>query len=369
MKNEKPQINYTNFDFFNIDSLVPEEVPTGMDAYSNLLNEDNNYVEEDNPEQITENENISLSIPESTVTNNSFFDNEETKLEENINLDIEIETPLETSNELLPGIETVEAQQISTDDLLPTEEATESQQISTDDLLPTEESEQPQQISTDDLLPTEESEQPQQISTDDLLPTEESEQPQQISTDDLLPLEAEINQSEIIKTSDLLIDLDAQDTSKPTALQDFDLNISVEPDTSKISLENLDIEDTSKVTSLQDFDLNISASENKISIDDLIPQDPVMQDNETRIDDLIDDSNEIIYNKKTAVDRKIESLEQNLSKFETALNPQKDPIVARTMSMLKNKDTPVNINPGYADDLMTFFKKINDPPKWRVMMS
>jgi hypothetical protein len=282
----------------------------------------------------------------------------------------ESEQPQQIStDDLLPTEESEQPQQISTDDLLPTEEATESQQISTDDLLPTEEATESQQISTDDLLPTEESEQPQQISTDDLLPTEESEQPQQISTDDLLPLEAEINQSEIIKTSDLLIDLDAQDTSKPTALQDFDLNISVEPDTSKISLENLDIEDTSKVTSLQDFDLNISASENKISIDDLIPQDPVMQDNETRIDDLIDDSNEIIYNKKTAVDRKIESLEQNLSKFETALNPQKDPIVARTMSMLKNKDTPVNINPGYADDLMTFFKKINDPPKWRVMMS
>jgi hypothetical protein len=76
-----------------------------------------------------------------------------------------------------------------------------------------------------------------------------------------------------------------------------------------------------------------------------------------------------LKHKKTAVDRKIESLEQNLSKFETALNPQKDPIVARTMSMLKNKYTPVNINPGYADDLMTFFKKINDPPKWRVMTS
>ncbi len=69
MKNEKPQINYTNFDFFNIDSLVPEPMTSGVDAYSNLLDESQNYVEEDNSQIISEAEDITLQIPETTVTN------------------------------------------------------------------------------------------------------------------------------------------------------------------------------------------------------------------------------------------------------------------------------------------------------------
>ena len=132
-------------------------------------------------------------------------------------------------------------------------------------------------------------------------------------------------------------------------------------------LPELIIENTDNVNTLQDFNLDAPGYENTIRTEDLITQEPVVQDEQVRIDELINESTEIIYNKKSSLDKKIETLEQNISSFQSMMSPQKGPIITPTQSIMKSRDTVININPGYADDLMTFFRKINGPPKWRAM--
>jgi hypothetical protein len=322
MKNEKPQINYTNFDFFNIDSLVPEPMTSGVDAYSNLLDESQNYVEEDNSQIISEAEDITLQIPETTVTNTLLppledIDNSLPSTPENIDNSLP-STPENIDNSLPLTPRNI-------DNSLPLTPR------NIDNSLPLT----PRNI--DNSLPLT----PRNI--DNSLPS---------TPEDVINILPTAENSDVLSVNDLLPPVE---------------NNEYEQSTTEELLPELIIENTDNVNTLQDFNLDAPGYENTIRTEDLITQEPVVQDEQVRIDELINESTEIIYNKKSSLDKKIETLEQNISSFQSMMNPQKGPIITPTQSIMKSRDTVININPGYADDLMTFFRKINGPPKWRAM--
>lgn len=251
MKNEKPQINYTNFEFFNIDSLVPAPVTMGTDAYSNFLDESQNFVSEENTNIVPESNDETIQIPEGRMTQNSSVQTEIGENEEVINLDIP-----DTSA---------------------------------------------------------------------------------VPNDDLLAIE--IPDTSSVTNDNPIIDLIPE-------------NINSESE---------------NISSLQDFTLDVPETQNTLSIDELMEQAPEIQEEQIRMNDLINESSEIIYNRKSSVDVKIQSLEQNIAKFQTMMNPQGGPMITPVKPILKSRDTPINIKPGYDGDLLTFFEKINGPPKWRAM--
>ncbi len=266
MKNEKPQINYTNFEFFNIDSLVPAPVTMGTDAYSNFLDESQNFVSEENTNIVPESNDETIQIPEGRMTQNSSSPTEIMENEEAINLD-------------LPEIKSV--------------------------------------------------------TNDDLLLIEIPETPS--ISDDLLTIE--LPETTSATNDNPLVDLVPE-------------NLNYQPE---------------NVSSLQDFTLDVPETQNTLSIDELMEQAPEIQEEQIRMNDLINESSEIIYNRKSSVDVKIQSLEQNIAKFQTMMNPQGGPMITPVKPILKSRDTPINIKPGYDGDLLTFFEKINGPPKWRAM--
>jgi len=281
MKNEKPQINYTNFEFFNIDSLVPAPVTMGTDAYSNFLDESQNFVSEENTNIVPESNDETIQIPEGRMTQNSSSPTEIMENEEAINLD-------------LPEIKSV---------------------------------------TNDDLLLIEIPETPS--ISDDLLTIELPETPS--ISDDLLTIE--LPETTSATNDNPLVDLVPE-------------NLNYQPE---------------NVSSLQDFTLDVPETQNTLSIDELMEQAPEIQEEQIRMNDLINESSEIIYNRKSSVDVKIQSLEQNIAKFQTMMNPQGGPMITPVKPILKSRDTPINIKPGYDGDLLTFFEKINGPPKWRAM--
>ena len=297
MKNEKPQINYTNFEFFNIDSLVPAPVTMGTDAYSNFLDESQNFVSEENTNIVPESNDETIQIPEGRMTQNSSSPTEIMENEEAINLD-------------LPEIKSV-----TNDDLLMIE-LPETPSINGD-------------LLTIDL--------PETIS---------------VTNDDLLTIELPEIKS---VTNDDLLTIDLPET---TSINDNPL-VDLVPENLNYQPEN--------VSSLQDFTLDVPETQNTLSIDELMEQAPEIQEEQIRMNDLINESSEIIYNRKSSVDVKIQSLEQNIAKFQTMMNPQGGPMITPVKPILKSRDTPINIKPGYDGDLLTFFEKINGPPKWRAM--
>jgi len=268
MKNEKPQINYTNFEFFNIDSLVPAPVTMETDAYSNFLDESQNFVSEENTNIVPESNDETIQIPEGRMTQNSSVQTEIGENEEVINLDIP-DTSAVTNDELL-AIEIPDTSSVTNDDEL---------------------------------------------------------------------LAIEIPDTSAVPNDNPIIDLIPE-------------NINSEPE---------------NISSLQDFTLDVPQTQNTLSIDELMEQAPEIQEEQIRMNDLINESSEIIYNRKSSVDVKIQSLEQNIAKFQTMMNPQGGPMITPVKPILKSRDTPINIKPGYDGDLLTFFEKINGPPKWRAM--
>ena len=108
---------------------------------------------------------------------------------------------------------------------------------------------------------------------------------------------------------------------------------------------------------------NIDQETPQLTTKDLLP--PV--ETPTQADELIDESNKILYKSKNSVNEKIEMLQTNLDKFKEIVSGNPSARLAKTQSMLKNKDTPINVKSGYSEDLDQFFNKVNSPPSWRAM--
>ena len=100
MKDENQQINFTNFEFFNMDSLVPPPAPILNPQESNFVEETDGTVEEEQTNIISEEETI--DIPQTIVDNTN--DDSVEMMEETIDLDVRIEEPIteESSLEELP---------------------------------------------------------------------------------------------------------------------------------------------------------------------------------------------------------------------------------------------------------------------------
>ena len=215
MANESKQVNYSNFDFFKLDSMSLPEITVGSDGYGSLLNPDLNA--EENSEQTT------VQGPE-------------------------ISEPSTPEAIQLPAIESTNTPELGTADMLPPLEDYQQEPVVIGDMLPQIEDSQKESIVASDILP------------------------------------------------------------------------------------------------------QIEGSQ---------------QEEQKRINDLINESNEIIYNQKSSLEVKIKELEAKILKMDTEELPSFKAAVTSALNM--DRDRPVNIKPGYADDIGTFLTKINSPPTWRAM--
>ena len=65
---------------------------------------------------------------------------------------------------------------------------------------------------------------------------------------------------------------------------------------------------------------------------------------------------------------RIDLLEKNLKEFKQKTEYSAPPTgIVPSQASLKDRDIPIDIKPGYSDDLIDFFAKVNSPPKWRTM--
>jgi hypothetical protein len=118
-------------------------------------------------------------------------------------------------------------------------------------------------------------------------------------------------------------------------------------------------------TPIKDLIPEVEEKQEKTNISDLLDSVEVQQQEQKRINDLINESNEITYNQKSSLEVKIKDLEAKIIKMDTESLPSFKAAVTSALNM--DRDRPVNIKPGYADDIGTFLTKINSPPTWRAM--
>jgi len=137
MANESKQVNYSNFDFFKLDSMSLPEITVGSDGYGSLLNPDLNA--EENSEQTT------VQGPE-------------------------ISEPSTPEAIQLPAIESTNTPELGTADMLPPLEDYQQEPVVIGDMLPQIEDSQKESIVASDILPQiEGSQQEEQKRINDLI--------------------------------------------------------------------------------------------------------------------------------------------------------------------------------------------------------
>jgi len=380
MANENKQVNYSNFDFFKLDSMSLPEITVGSDAYGSLLNPELNA--EDNTEQtvfqtpempeppISETIEAPV-IEEEPESSEVIFEQLDQQEQNEVPITTEdllpvIEDPQEplVVGDLLPQIEDPQEPPLAIDDLLPQIEDPQEPPLAIDDLLPQIEDPQEPPLAIDDLLP--QIEDPQEpLVVGDLLPQIEDPQEPPLAIDDILP-PLEDKQEEPLVVTDLLPDINDSVQERLDVSEILPLIETEKEEVLSVSdmlpEENIFSE---KIVSLNEYNLEIPEKEESVNISDLLDPIEVQQQEQQRISDLINESNEIIYNQKSSLEIKIKELEAKFTKMDTEALPNFKAAVTAALNM--NRDRPVNVKPGYADDIGKFFTKINSPPTWRAM--
>jgi len=315
MANESKQVNYSNFEFFKLDSMSLPEITVGSDAYGSLLNPELNA--EDNTEQTTFE---TPEMPEASVS-------------ETIQEPMVEEQP-ESSEVIFEQLDQQEQNEVP---------------ITTEDLLPVIEDAQEPSLDIKEILPQIEDPQKEQLGVDDILPPLEDKQEEPLSVSDMLP-DIDESAQEPLSVSDMLPDID-ESAQEPLSVSDM------------LPEENIFSEES--IVPLNEYKLEVPEKEESVNISDLLDPIEVQQQEQQRISDLINESNEIIYNQKSSLEIKIKELEAKFTKMDTEALPNFKAAVTAALNM--DRDRPVNVKPGYADDIGAFFTKINSPPSWRAM--
>jgi len=330
MANESKQVNYSNFEFFKLDSMSLPEITVGSDAYGSLLNPELNA--EDNTEQTTFE---TPEMPEASVSETIQAPIVEEQPEspevifEQLDQQEQNEVPI-TTEDLLPVIEDPQ-EQLVVDDLLPVIEDPQ-EPLAIDDLLPQIEDPQEKLLAIDDILPPLDDKQEEPLVVTDLLPDINDNVQEPLDVSELLPL-IETEKEEVLSVSDMLPE------------------------------ENISSEES--IIPLNEYNFEIPEKEESNNISDLLDPIEVQQEEQQRISDLINESTEIIYNTKSSLEIKIKELEAKFTKMDTEALPGFKAAVTAALNM--DRDRPINIKPGYSDDIGTFLTKINSPPSWRAM--